>query len=304
MKLSFQTNLLPQAANKCAVYQILTKKSKVIEYNDHSHMKKIIWLVLIFLSVFFLSLRFLGPLILSQFNLQAKAGIRVMSTPENATVFLDGTERGKTPFEETSLNPGEYLVKLNQGETSWQGRVRLNSGTLSVVNRELSKELISSSGEILTLESGQGVTIISSPSSAQLEIDGKLIGKTPINVEVVEGDHTFVLSLDNYLKRSIRAYVPKKYSLNLNVDLALAPTLATESPTPTIMAKKTLLVVKETPTGFLRVRDRPSLSGLEIARVAPGNELELIEEGPQWTKIKTAQGLEGYVSTTYVEKKP
>lgn len=268
-------------------------------------MKKTILLILVILSIFALTLRFGRPTLDSFLQITEKAGIRVLSVPDGAQMFIDEAEVGKTPYENTQLENKQYLVKIQSGEAIWQGKVTLNGGTLTVVNRDLSKETTSSAGEILTLEKGQGVIIISSPVDGDIEIDGKFYGKTPKLVEIDAGEHTFVISHGNYLKRSIRAYVPEGFNLTLSVDLALSEADLTAITTPVIL-KTQMVVVKDTVSpnpGFLRVRDKPSTAGKELARVLPGEELVLLEELSGWDRIRLSNGTEGYVSKTYVDKK-
>lgn len=267
-------------------------------------MKKTVLLILVILSIFALSLRF-GNLILSSFfNISEKAGVRVLSMPDGAKVFLNNQEVGVTPYENTELQNKEYLIKITSGDLSWQGQIKLNGGTLSVINRDLTIDS-SSAGEMLTLEKGSGVTIISNPTEAEIEIDGKYYGKTPKSVVITSGEHTFGISSANYLKRSIRAYLPQDYNLTLSIDLALSEAdLTTINTPPTTQTQ--MVVVKDSVApnpGFLRVRDKPSTGGEELARVLPGDELVLLEELASWDRVRLANGTEGYVSKTYVEKK-
>src|SRR5690606_10473509 len=106
------------------------------------------------------------------------------------------------------------------------------------------------------------------PADADIEVDGKFYGKTPTTVDVEPGEHSFALSKQGFLKRSIRAYVPEKYNLTVSVDLALSEADLTNITAPPI-TETPKVKVKSTPTGFLRVRDKPSTSGKEIGRVSP-----------------------------------
>jgi hypothetical protein len=184
----------------------------------------------------------------------------------------------------------------------WEGRIKLKDGTLTVVNRELANDVASASGEVLTLEKGQGVTLLSTPNEAEVEIDGKNYGKTSTLANIPPGQHTFVLSKSGYLKRSIKADVPENFNLTLNVDLALTEADLTDVNTPTITITPKL-VVKNTPTGFLRVREKPNLNSKEVAQVKPNDELTLLEEVSTWYRVRLDDGTEGYVSSTYVNKK-
>jgi hypothetical protein len=272
-------------------------------------MRKVIVTLLVFLSLVALFLRFGYQPLISYLNLQPKAGIRIESSSKSEVV-IDGKAVGETPYQNESLNVGEMLVELkpDQQEAStaafsgWQGRIKLNPGTLTVVNRELAATQAGSSGEVITLEKGSGATIVSTPSEAEVFIDGQSVGRTPIAVsDLKSGEHQFLISKENFLKRNIRATVVDKYTLNLTVDLAIAE--ADLSQIPTIpQTSSNQVVVKQTPTGFLRVRSAASTNGDEVARVNPGDVLTLLEELSGWDKVRLSDGREGYVSTTYVTK--
>ncbi len=88
----------------------------------------------------------------------------------------------------------------------------------------------------------------------------------------------------------------------LNVDLALSEADLTQLSAP-VISETPKVVVKDTPTGFLRVREKAAVTSQELAKVAPGDELVLLEELDEWVRIRLSNGTEGYVSSTYVEKK-
>lgn len=222
--------------------------------------------------------------------------------PSQATVFLDDKEVGKTPYDNKDLGVKEYTVKIEKDAVLWQGKVSLTPKTVTVINRDLAKSETSSSGEILTLDRGRGITIISNPSTSDVEIDGKGVGKTPISVNLESGEHTILVSHANYLKRSIRANLPQDFNLTISVDLALSEADLTSISAP-IITQTPEVVVKQTPTGFLRVRDKPSLLGKEIAQVKVGDSLILLEEQTAWDRVRLPNGTEGFVSSVYVEKK-
>jgi len=57
-----------------------------------------------------------------------------------------------------------------------------------------------------------------------------------------------------------------------------------------------------TPTGFLRLRDKPSLAGAEIGQVKEGETFAYLEEQPGWVKIRVPNPpLDGWVSSQYVK---
>lgn len=257
--------------------------------------------IMILISCLVLIIRFSSKIEEVVLGIRPIGGLSIMSIPDSATVFLDNKEAGKTSFEDKTLNVKEYLVKLNKDGASWQGKVKLTGGTVTIINRELAKGQASSSGEILSLSKGRGATIVSSPSDADVEVDGKSFGKTPILINLPSGEHTILISHANYLKRSIRANLPQGYNLTVSADLALSEADLTTVAAP-VITQTPEVIVKQTPTGFLRVRDKGSLSGKELAKVNVGEKLVLLEEQGDWDRVRLSDGTEGFVSSSYVEK--
>ncbi len=264
-------------------------------------MKKIAIWTLILLSVLVILIRYSSKIEEMLLGIKQKSGISILSTPDQATVFLDGKEVGKTPYDDKNLDVKQYNVKIEKDGATFQGNVKLTAGTIVIINRDLAKDQASSSGEILTLDKGRGITVISNPSVSGVEIDGKVVGITPISINLSLGEHTILVSHPNYLKRSIKAALPKDFNLTVSVDLALSEADLTTISAP-VITQTPEVTVKSTPTGFLRVRDKASLSGNEIAQVKVGDKLILLEELGSWDRVRLSNGIEGFVSSTYVEK--
>lgn len=262
-------------------------------------MKKSLFLILVLFSGVLLAIKFLSNPAFNLLGFQEKSGLKISSSPQGAQVFLDDELVGQTPYENKDLSPKEYSIKLTSDKASWESRVKLNPGTETIIGRDLSGSGLSSAGEILSLEKGKGVTILSFPEQALVSIDGKDSGKTPLKADLSSGDHIFMIALPGFLTRSIKATSVDGFNLIVNVSLAASEkeTALVKEQTP--VAKVSVL---PTSTGFLRVRDKPSLSGQEIARVAPGDSLELLEEQDGWDKIKLPDGKEGFVSADFVKK--
>ncbi len=294
-------------------------------------MKKMLLIILAFLSIVALVIRFGAEPLMNYLGSNQRAGIRVEASRQNSggnkvQVLLNGEVVGEAPYQNESLKEGEYLIGLRPLEASgtgllnasgsanlnkdnstaspvWQGYVKLNNGTLSVVNRELGKTAVESSGETITLKKGNGVTVVSTPGEALVSVDGKEYGRTPVTIQDLEsGEHQFLLSRENYLKRSIRVTIVEGYALTLAVDLAISEADLSKSVTiPTTTSSD--VKVKKTPTGFLRVREDSTVNAKEVTRVAPGETLTLIDEKTGWSKVRTRDGKEGWVSSAYIEKK-
>ncbi len=271
-------------------------------------MRKVFIIILIFLSVIAIVIRYGSKPFGQALGLIARSGLRVEAS-QPAKVLLNNKEVGVTPFQSDEFTEGEYLLSLLPSQDnppsnfSWQGYVRLNGGTLTVVNRDLAQNTATSSGEMITLEKGQGATVVSTPNQAVLEVDGKNIGKTPLSLSnLAPGEHQFILFKEGYLKRSIRAKLVDGYNLTLTVDLAMTePDLSIVPISP--VSSNPQVVVRQTPTGFLRVRSAPTTVSNEVTRLLVGDIVALLEEQPGWYKIRTTDGKEGYVSTNFVQKK-
>lgn len=266
-------------------------------------MRKSALNLLVLFSLLFLAFRLTSQPLSRVLGYQPRAGLKIASLPE-AKVMVNGLEVGQTPYEDTNLLAGEYAVKLASDKGRWEGKVKLMRGTLSVVNRELGASIASSSGDVLVLSSGTGVVITSNPKEASVEVDGRIRGKTSLVLsDLASGEHTFLISRENFLKRQIRASIPAGMKLHLDVDLALVESniepFVTPSPQDIEVPKVT---VKQTPTGFLRVRSQPSLKGVEVGKVFPGEVLVLLEELSEWSKVKLVDETEGYVSSSYIQK--
>lgn len=272
-------------------------------------MKKVLLILIISFSLVGIIIRLGYQPFVETFNLKPRAGIKIDSNTKSL-VFINNTQLGETPFQNEELKEGDYVVVLksppessNSGQELWNGSVRLNGGTLTVVNRELSDSKLSSAGEIITLEKGKGMTIMSNPADAEVSIDGKVVGRTPLyHPQIEPGEHQFLINRDNYLKRSVRSTIIEGYNLTLSVDLAMTELDLTQTPIIPLNATSQVTVLK-TPTGFLRVRKSASTTSPEVGRVSPGDMLTLLEEKSGWSKVRLSDGKEGFVSSTYVEKK-
>lgn len=228
------------------------------------------------------------------------AALQVTSTPQ-ASIFLDGKHLGKTPFKSDQLKAGEYTLKLAVSEASYSEKITLTEGTLTVLNRELTANFQAQSGEILSLvPSRSGLFISSMPREADVTIDGRLLGQTPLLTgDIEEGDHKIQLSRAGYISREFAIKASSRYLLTADVTLAseIAKSgLPPPSPPPTVKVE-----ITKTPQGFLRVRKEPSTASAEIGRVKTGDELEVIQETGDWIKV-SFEGKQGWISSQYTKK--
>lgn len=284
--------------------------------------KRIILLVIILAigaGLFFAARYFLGNQ-----KQQGKAGLQVKSEPP-ASVFLDSRFLGRTPYEDR-IEQGDYTLKLIPESTatsaaSWQGKVTLTANILTFVNRELGTSDLNSSGEVISLERLTGrdteISVITTPDSASVKIDGTDKGIAPLLLRNVEpGEHEIVVTSPGFITRLVKVKATAGFKLTASVQLGISGQGdvqgTTTTITPTEESKKTdssktatiekpYIEILDTPTGFLRVRSEPSTTASESGRVNPKEKYPLLDEKSGWYKIKLLTG-EGWVSGRYAQK--
>lgn len=332
------------------------------------------------------------------------ASLNVQSLYENRlNVSVDDKNVGSTPLELSGIAEGEKVMLLSDGRNSYQMKVNLSGGTLTVVNWGLGPTGIFSEGEVLWFEKGQPrgtapLLVIADPESVEVRLDDVLIGNAPlVNRDLSAGEHTLKISKEGYKERLISINLQEGYKLNVKAKLFPLPTtnqpavkldapgdprfllteLSSGSPSLaadpagwvkglifytkpnydyfldfrgqlydssgvkvssasevenklekvkiaylsreggglseeakaslTAFAGKVFLTVPRvevisTPTGWLRIREKPSLSAKEIGRVSVREKLDLLGESGEWYQIKTAEGTVGYIAAAYAKK--
>lgn len=242
------------------------------------------------------------------------AGIYIETSPVS-TVYINGQEVGKTPYDET-LEPGEVIVRLVP-ETfqtplpPYETKVSLLAGVKTVITRDFGKDEDTSSGELISFERiGRGDTsmvIVTIPDSARLIIDGKERAYTPHKTSsVLPGVHRLTFSADGYQEKTVEVKTHEGYKLTAFVKLAKADE-AGPTPPPGVAGSRDEAIpqveILSTPTGFLRVRAEPSSLAEEVGRVQPGERYKLLEvdERTGWYKIEFEAG-DGWISNQYAKK--
>ena len=245
------------------------------------------------------------------------AGISIETNPP-ATIFIDGAQVGRTPYEEVR-KAGEVVVKLvpDSFETPlapYETRVTLASGVKTVIMREFGESADTSSGEIISFERVGGdeasLAVVSIPDVAQISIDGQIRGFAPYKISSLSpGEHELTISLSGYVQKTlfVRTYPGHK----LTAVVKLAP--SGEVPKEDEVKEEEVLAEEEerieveilpTGVGFLRVRSEPSTLAEELARVTPGERYRFLEEDGDtgWFKIEYEEGKEGWISGQYAKK--
>src|SRR3989339_2107910 len=241
-------------------------------------------LILVLLFVVFVAVRFFI------FDKQNETGkLKIISSP-TASVFLNSTFIGKTPFED-KYKVGEYLLKLIPESTatdtaSWNGKINIYKNALTYVNRELGSSDIASAGEIFTTvkmtkkptnsDTGE-IYVETEPQGAIVTLDSDEKGVAPALMEnVTRGDHELSVFMPGFFRRTQKINVDPGFRVNASFKLAIdqSSSFAKESDDKTKTASssgsvsnKTYVKIRDNPQGWLRVRIDGSIDASESAKV-------------------------------------
>ncbi len=278
--------------------------------------------ILLFIIPILLAVGIFSGFLYLQSKQGGKGALQVTSVPESA-VYLDGKQIGKTPLckcePDTMLPTGQYTIKLvptNPDLESFEQKITLTQRVLTVVDRTFGVGA-TSQGSIISLtplkdKKARELLVLSFPDKATILLDNTPSGDSPLRLkQVTESDHEIKVSKDGYKDKILRIRTVTGYQLEAVVFLGVNPNLATPSATPTPTSSTPLtptvtpsakVTILETPTGFLRVRDSASVSGLEVARVNPGEIYDLLTEQTGWFEIRLTDGKTGWISSQYASK--
>ena len=102
--------------------------------------------------------------------------INVNSTPVLATIKIDGKEEGTTPQIVRKVLIGSHEVEISkEGCMTERRTVKVEEGKTSELE--------------VVLETGREITVTSTPSGAEVYVDGKAEGKTPLKKTMSFGSH-------------------------------------------------------------------------------------------------------------------
>lgn len=241
-----------------------------------------------------------------------------------SNVFLNKKLIGTTPLCKCkpgeTIREGDYEIKivpLDRSVLGFTTRAKIVKGTLTAVDRTFLPGSLASAFT-LTLEKTASaqpqLLVLSSPEGALVSVDSTPQGATPYFLtSLSESEHDIELKKEGFNKKTLRIKAIPQYKLIANVilgtqseeatisSLLVSPT-STPAVTPSPATSEIMIKIKDTPTGFLRVRDEPSLGGKEIARVNPGDSFTFLEEQTGWYKIKLSDTTTGWVNSSYTEK--
>ncbi|HEU0037207.1 MAG TPA: PEGA domain-containing protein [Kofleriaceae bacterium] len=114
--------------------------------------------------------------------------VRITSKVAGARAFVDGAEVGATPVE-VELGPGDHFVEVKAaGYRQRTERFTIAGGDTLAVDLDPDKD-VATTGKLRIFSAIDGATV---------SIDGKLVGKAPVQLDLAPGTHTIVLERAGY----------------------------------------------------------------------------------------------------------
>jgi hypothetical protein len=144
-------------------------------------------------------------------------GVIVDTSPSGATVTLGGKDAGKTPYTFKGIEPGKYTMRVSlDGYEPLEKQVEVKANEYADVGT-----IALSRGKVI-------VDLATTPAGAKVLQNGTLIGTTPMHRDDLgAGEVTFLLTLDGYLPREVKASLNPKQPFKQEIALAqVAPTYA------------------------------------------------------------------------------
>lgn len=187
--------------------------------------------LILLLALGFIAYQYLLP------ALKPPQGFLKIESNYEAEVFLGGNLIGKTPLQQKNLKVGGYSLSMKANVATlgdnlaneevkaaeFSQKVDLNPGAITIVNYEFGPTEKFSAGEILGLREGGGISIVTSPGDAEISLNGKTLGNSPLSQIADSGIYTLTVSKKGYLTRGLGINIEEGYGLVAWVSLALDP---------------------------------------------------------------------------------
>jgi PEGA domain len=148
--------------------------------------------------------------------------LSIVSRPDAAELYVDGTLRGTTPLQLT-LPPGRHELELRQGTVTRRQAIEVVAGGQSSHSFDLAAEPVAAG---TAGEATAAIELTSEPSGARVTIDGRPRGNTPIVVTgLLPGVHEVVLSAGS-------ATVRRQVRLNAGTTAVVMTPVGSSAPPP------------------------------------------------------------------------
>lgn len=196
------------------------------------------------------------------------ANLSIASIPDGAIVKVDDVSQGFTPVLMKSMTPGTHRFQVTlPSYKDEEESINIAEGFQMNVTVKLAKQKVSETvgNEVVATDSAEA------SDSAKVATPSSKPSTTP------------------------KASLSPKPEVSKAASSSAKPTSSTAVPGKTV-------TIKETGTGWLRVRETASSSGKELAKVDVGESFPFFETQSGWTQIEYEKGKKGWVSSQYVKQ--
>jgi hypothetical protein len=189
--------------------------------------------------------------------------VSITSTPDGARVYIDGNDAGNTPLTGYRLSIGQHSIKVTKdGYNDYNGTFAVSEQD---VNKTISIALTKKAQSSYVVTTGR-LYVNSSPTGADVYLNGKFKGNTPQTFTLDPGTYTVKISKDGYVPYTQTINVKKGGSYTVSKQLVKYATIniTTNPPYATIYING------------VKVGDSP----LFFYRIAPGHyTLRIVKSG-------------------------
>jgi hypothetical protein len=205
--------------------------------------------------------------------------LSIVTNPDGASMSLDGDSKGITPLSLNDVTVGDHTIIITSpGFASRTLKVKTTPGYKLIASIKMAL-------------ADQDVTSVSESSPSAI---ASIIPTPTSKIKITP---------------SPTVKTTPSPSVKITPSLTITPSLKINvSPKPTIKdPEKPYIIIKETPTGFLRVRSEASTASKELAQVQPGEKFSIVDtkkdsQERDWYQIEYSQNNMGWVLGQYAEK--
>ena len=146
--------------------------------------------------------------------------LSVKSNPAGASVYLNKKLCGKTPFVQDSIKAGNYNLEITRGGyTGYRKDIKIS------LNQKAERTIT-----LLTIAS---LKVTSNPSGAEVELNGKFTGRTPLELDSLKtGDYQLKISKSGYTAHTEKVKLVVNESLRKSIVLKKYGSLSVYSKPP------------------------------------------------------------------------
>lgn len=160
-------------------------------------------------------------------KIESKTGtLEIITMPEGATVYINDEEIGETPLK-LNLEIGKYKIRLSlDGYKDYSTDITIEENKVSKIEIKLEEV------------KKEGTLNVKSTPSANVYINGKFIGTTPLKVNLPEGEYFVLITLEGYEKyeKVVKIYSEREELIEVNLKKV------------TTTPKKSYVIITSTPS--------------------------------------------------------